>query len=75
MSGSSLSVASSLSTALRVSAIEAFCGRLRSTRISGLSEDGKNWFCTNCMENTDAANSARVMPMAHQRLRMAQSMP
>ncbi|MNK95665.1 hypothetical protein D3C87_1159120 [compost metagenome] len=75
MSGSSLSVASRRSTARRVSSSEAFCGRFRSTRISGRSEDGKNWFCTKRMLNTASTKHSTVMPMAHQRLRMHHNSP
>ncbi|MNT25480.1 hypothetical protein D3C72_1609990 [compost metagenome] len=62
-----------MSTALRVSSIEAFCGKLRSTRISGRSEDGKNWFCTKRMQNTASTNSSTVPMMVSQRLRMHHS--
>src|SRR3546814_2959220 len=51
---------SDLSTALRVSSIEAFCGRFKSTRISGRSEDGKNWFCTKRMQIGRASCRERV---------------
>ncbi|MCY1180114.1 hypothetical protein D9M73_205420 [compost metagenome] len=60
---------------MRVSSSEAFCGRFRSTRISGRSDAGKNWFCTKRMENTAKANNRTVRIMAVQALRMHQSNP
>ncbi|MNN55411.1 hypothetical protein D3C81_1702840 [compost metagenome] len=68
-------LASSRSTTLRVSSMEAFCGRLRSTRISGRSDEGKNWFCTNRSQKIASANSNTVPMMVSQRLRMHHSRP
>ncbi|MNE97274.1 hypothetical protein D3C80_1955930 [compost metagenome] len=60
---------------MRVSSIEAFCGRLRSTRISGRSEEGKNWFCTKRSQKIASTNNSTVPMMVNQRLRMHHSKP
>ncbi|MCY1421520.1 hypothetical protein D9M71_371780 [compost metagenome] len=60
---------------MRVSSIEAFCGKLRSTRISGRSDAGKNWFCTKRSQKIAKANSSTVPMMVSQRLRMHHSKP
>src|SRR5262249_7033714 len=51
--------------------MDAFCGRLRSTRRSGRSEDGKNCGGTSGTARKDATNSRGVTAIVSHRPRIA----
>ena len=73
MSGSPSKRASNWSICFFVSSIEADCGRVRSTRISTRSDEGKNCCCTNAMPTIEAPSKASVTAIVSQRARIAPS--